>query len=131
MKLMHDAGGRIRDYKSMRTRDNLRSLLRILDIPLAFLLSLLLYYFLAYLAIDKLRIMPIGRERVIAINEFLDSYGHNNRQKGIFILGSSTALEGIDCDIIDRFLSDSFESFNFGLDKWEYLRFFKQLVCEE
>jgi hypothetical protein len=114
MKLMYDAGGRIRDYKSMRTRDNLRSLLRILDIPLAFLLSLLLYYFLAYLAIDKFRIMPIGRERLIAVKDFLDSYGRNTRQKGVFVLGSSILIEGMDCDIIDQLLPSGYESYNFG-----------------
>jgi hypothetical protein len=74
--------------------------------------SLLLYCLAAYLIIDRNQVMPVSRERLVEIKKFLDSQTEFNRHKDIFIFGSSTTIEGLDCNIIDEFLPKGSTSYN-------------------
>jgi hypothetical protein len=107
---MIDMAGKL--SRSGRIRDNLKSLLRIFDVPLAAAVGFLLYYVMAYVFIDRLQIIPISRSRLIEIKRFLNSQTIGEGEKKVLIFGSSTVIEGIDCNIIDGFLAKDLKSYN-------------------
>jgi hypothetical protein len=96
----------------MRIRDNFKSILLLYDIIAAIAVALLLYYIAYYVVIDKFQIMPVSWGRIVEIKKFLDSKISSESHKNIFIFGSSTTIEGLDCNRLDEFLPENFASYN-------------------
>ncbi len=87
-------------------RENIRSLRSMWDIALAVVLAFACYVLLAWLVIDRWRVMPLGRARILEIKAFLDdrTSGAVAPSGDVYLLGSSVAVEGLDGSIIDAML---------------------------
>ena len=53
-------------------RERLASVRSLIDIPLAVVIALLLYIGVIYLIVPYLHVIPVARERMVEMKEFLD-----------------------------------------------------------
>ncbi len=94
---------------------NLRSVISVLDGPLVILLAGLAFLFVIQWLVVDLRLMPVTRARLVEVHEFLKQQAESGNNGGVYFLGSSVLLEGVDCSIIDPALPDDVESYNLAL----------------
>jgi hypothetical protein len=85
-------------------RESLRALGRVADVPLAVLLAFALALALLLAVVSLWRLMPLGLERVLAVQQHLASGA--GPVGGVAVLGSSVVLEGIDCGAVAARLPD-------------------------
>jgi hypothetical protein len=76
-------------------RESLRALGRVADVPLAVAFAFLLALLLLLAFVSTWRLMPLGLERVVAVQQHLASGA--GPTGGVAVLGSSVVLEGVDC----------------------------------
>jgi hypothetical protein len=94
---------------------NLRSVITLLDGPLIVLLAGVVFLFVIKWLVVDLRLMPVTRVRLVEVHEFLLQQVESGNDGGVYFLGSSVLLEGVDCSIIDGVLPDDMESYNLAL----------------
>lgn len=98
------------DYSNTR-RANFLALLRVLDIPLLAALAMGIYFATAYELVDQYRLMPLAHSRLLNSKELLLDRAATG-EHDVFILGSSVAVDGIDCTVIDKELPAGMKSYN-------------------
>jgi hypothetical protein len=94
---------------------NLRNLLRTLDGPFFVLLAGIAFLVVIHWLVVDLRVMPVTRARLVETHEFLLQQADSGNNGGIYFLGSSVLLEGVDCAMIDSSLPTGIESYNLAL----------------
>jgi hypothetical protein len=76
------------------------ALVRLIDRVLAVLVGVGVFLVLAVVIIDRLRVMPPGLKRYANVKNFLDA--QRARPGGVYLLGSSVTLEGLDAERVER-----------------------------
>jgi lysophospholipase L1-like esterase len=92
--------------------NNLLTLLRIWDVALIVVAAFGIYLGAAALVVGKWQVMPPELERLVEVSKFLDHQAELEAGGSIYFLGSSIVFEGIDCDVVDRFLTNGRRSYN-------------------
>lgn len=96
----------------MTIRENLRAFATVWDIPIILIAALGFFFVAAYELVDRQRILPVSRERIVEMKSFLDRQVAEGRKGDVYFLGSSVTVEGIDCDVINPLLPAGRHSFN-------------------
>lgn len=96
----------------MTVRENARAFLGVVDVPLVAAAAVAAYCLLAWLVVDRGRVLPVSRERMVEMKGFLEKQAASGVAGDVFFLGSSVLIEGVDCGIVDPSLPAGRKSYN-------------------